>query len=179
MRPEVLEAWKSAIQKSVAMQFPNFLPLIKRVRGEPRGILKFQWHPHPNLWCYIAFRPLDSEAFDVLVGWSTQDRFPIADQGARERIHDPEDFAAPSFIDWSLNLVPRSGAAHWNFWNPSDDAVEDASAFADAYSKHFLRSLTEEEANDLVRHAVELGIKEVRNHGIPYLRRRIAYEGVI
>ncbi len=176
MRPEVLEAWKSNIQKNVAMHFPNFLPLIKRVRGEPRGILKFQWHPHPKLWCYIAFRPLDSEAFDAFVGWSTRDRFPIADQAPNERAQDPENFDAPSFIDWSLNLVPRSGTAHWNFWNPPDNAVEDAAAFADAYAKHFLRSLTEDESIDLVRHAVELGIKEVYEHGLPYLRRRAAYE---
>lgn len=176
MRPEVHAAWRSQIEREVSKTFPQFVGLAKRVRGEPRGLLKYQWHPHPKLWCYIAFRPLDSEAFDALVGWSIRDRFPIADGRGATSPQDLENFDAESVIDWSLSFVPRSGAAHWNFWDPPSHVVDDPGAFADAYAKHFARSLSEEEANDLVRPAVNLGIAEVRDFGLPYLRRRAAYE---
>jgi hypothetical protein len=176
MRPEVHAAWRRQIEREVSKNFPEFVASTKRVRGEPRGILKYQWHPHPKLWCFIAFRGLDSEAFDALVGWSTRDRFPIADGQGFNTAQDLEDFDAASVIDWSLSFVPRNGAAHWNFWDPPNDVIDNPRAFADAYAQHFARSLSQEEANELIRPAVGRGIAEVRDFGLPYLRRRAAYE---
>lgn len=176
MRPEVLAAWRSQIEREVNKNFPEFEAVTKRVRGEPRGLLKYQWHPHPRLWCYIAFRPLDSEAFDALVGWSVHDRFPIADAPGGSAPQDLENFDAPHILDWSLSFVPRIGTAHWSFWNPPSNAVDDPRAFAEAYAKHFSHSLSAEEANELVWPFVELGIAEVRDFGLPYLRRRAAYK---
>ncbi len=174
MRPAVYAAWKSQIELEVAKYFSDFEPSTKRVRGESRGTLKYEWHPYPNLWCYIAFRPLDSEAFDALVGWSVHDRFPIADGSGQTQ--DLNDFESQSVMDWSLSFVPRSGTAHWNFWEPSSDIVDDPKLFSEAYMRHFSHSLTTEEASALVRPAIESGIAEVRDFGLPYLLRRVAYE---
>jgi len=75
-----------------------------------------------------------------------------------------------------MSFVPRSGTAHWNFWNQPNDVIDDPRAFTEAYAKHFARSLSSGEANDLVRPIVDLGIAEVRDYGLPYLRRRADYE---
>jgi hypothetical protein len=175
MRAEVLTAWRKQIEEAVRVQFPEFEPVTKRVRGEPRWMLKYIWHPRARLWCYIAFRPLNSEAFDALVGWSTSDRFPIADGPTGVAPQDIWNFDAPHVIDWSLTFVPRNGAAHWSFWNPSDAIRDNPTEFAKAYAAHFMRALSPQEADDLVRPAIELGIAEVRDYGIPYLQRRAAY----
>ena len=161
--------------REAASRFPEFELSAKRARSEPRGLLKFQWHPHPELWCYIAFRPLDSEAFDALIGWSTRDRFPIADGPAGDAPQDLEDFDATHAIDWSLSFVPRAGTAHWDFWNPPEGTLDDPMAFATAYASHFERKLTAAEAEQLVRPAVSIGMAEVEDFGLPYLKRRAAY----
>lgn len=179
MRKEIFDAWREEVESAVAQNFPEFHKLTKRVRGEPRGILKYQWHPSQDLWCYIAFRPLDSEGFDAMVGWSTSDRFPIADGAVGGGPQDLWDFDAPYAMTWSLNLVPRNGAAHWNFWDPPEEVVDDPAAFAREYAAHFLKVLMVEEARVLVRPAVERGIAEVRDYGIPYLRRRAAYRATV
>lgn len=176
MRTEVLDAWRGLVVREAHARFPEFSLSSKRVRGEPRGLLKFEWRPSEKLWCYIAFRPLDSEAFDALIAWSVRDRFPISDARTAEAPQDLENFDADFAIDWSLNFVPRSGAAHWNFWNPPDSVVEDPNEFALAYAAHFGRRLSHAEAEALVAPAVALGMTEVEKYGVPYLRRRALRE---
>lgn len=174
MRQEVCIAWREQIESAVAEEFPQFQRVTSRTRGEPRHLLKYRWHPHQKLWCFIAFRPLDSEAFDAFVGWSSSDRFPISDGATGAQ--DPEDFEAPHMLFWSSELVPRSGTAHWSFWNPPQSLIDDPAAFATAYAREFTKTLSPVEAADLVRPAVKAGIAEVREFGIPYLERRAKYE---
>ena len=176
MRTIICEAWKDAIDEAVRREFPNFEPLTKRARSEPRGMLKYQWHPQERLWCYIAFRPLDDDAFDAFVGWSMLDQFPIGSGLQLDKVQDILDFEAPFVLAWSMQLVPRAGAAHWSFWNPPANLSDDPEEFGRAFAEYYAQQLTYVDARKLIEPAVAAGIAEVRDYGIPYLQKRVAYK---
>lgn len=172
MRKTVFEAWRTITEDLVASEFKNFSKVTVRSRGEPRQLLKYVWRPQENLWCYIAFRPLDSEAFDALIGWSCIQKFPISDAGAGSGKQDIWDFTRPSVIVWSSQLVPRSGLAHWNFWEIPESLLESPEEFGRVHAEHFLKQLSDEDARQLVRPAIAAGVAEVKKYGIPYLEQR-------
>ena len=171
MRPVVLTAWKEVIAHRVSEELPRFSPYSRRERGEDRGMLKFASELKQGLWGFVLFRPIDSEAFDAYVGWSTDGRCPYARLGVNVETHD---FSQPRAIFASITLAGRSGAAHWSFWNPADSLADDPTAFTKAYVEYASRKYGEAEARELVAPAVEAGIREVVLYGLPYLARRAA-----
>lgn len=176
MRAVVYQAWHDTIQERVRDTFSDFALVVGRVKGEPPRMLKYEWRPEDDLWCYVAFRPLESEAFDAFVGWSTRGKFPIASANELGKAQNIWDFDAPFVLTWSMELVPRQGSAFWSFWNPPDDLIDAPEAFGKAYAEHFSMQIDYAEARQLVEPAVAKGIQEVRAHGIPYLQKRVAYQ---
>jgi hypothetical protein len=108
MRPIVLEAWRDIITAEAARRLPEFEAYGKRERGGPRGALRYQWRATPTLSCYVLFRPIDSEAFDIYAGWSTLHRCPFTFGQSSE----PDDFNVKEAMFASIQLARRSGAAH-------------------------------------------------------------------
>lgn len=174
MRKVVFQAWCELIDQEVGHRLPGFSLFAGRSRGEPRNLRKYVWKPIEGLWCFIAFRPLESEAFDAYVGWSDKERFPGQDCIAPTQ-DAMQDLGAPCRIVQSLDLVPRSGLAHWNFWQAPPELLDDPQAFGAACAAHFSKELNLEQALDLVRPAVDKGISEVHDHGLPYLARKIQF----
>jgi hypothetical protein len=171
MRSVVLKAWKEAIAHRVASDLPKFSPYSRRERGEDRGLLKFASELQPGLWGFLVFRPIDSDAFDAYVGWSTDGRCPYA----RVQVtSEPNDFTQPRAMFASITLAGRSGAAHWSFWSPDDSLTDDPAAFARAYLEYASREFSEDEARELIAPAVEAGIREIVLYGLPYLASRAA-----
>lgn len=176
MRPAVRQAVRKLVDERVASLFPEFLADTRRVRHEPRDVQKFVWRPTKGLNCYIAFRALDNEAIDAFVGWSVVDKFPIGAAGAEQTATDIWDFSQPWVLRWSLDFVPRQGASFWAFWNPDPELLNDPEAFGRVYGELFSRELSPAEALELVTPAVDLAMNEVRDYGLPYLRKRVAYQ---
>jgi hypothetical protein len=176
MRPIVYQAVEDAVNEQAANFFPEFVPDVRRVRSEPRHLQKFVWRPTERLSCYIAFRALDSEAIDAFVGWSVLGKFPIGSSGPEQVQTDIWDFSSPYIFRWSMDFVPRQGSSFWSFWNPAPELLGDPEAFGRAYGEAFAKELSSSEALSLVVPAVTLAVEEVRDYGIPYLRKRAAYE---
>ena len=173
MRSVVLEAWEEAVLRRVVDFLPQFAPYARRERGEDRGMLRFASELGPGLTGFVVFRPIQSEAFDAYVGWSTDGRCPYAraPSGA-----NPGDLTQPRAMFPSIVLAGRSGAAHWNFWSPPDSLADDPPEFARAYAEYTARESTELEARELVCSAVEAGVREIVAYGLPYLARRVAWQ---
>jgi hypothetical protein len=172
MRPVVLEAWKLAVTETAAQQLPGFHLYTRKEMGEPRNLIRYVWSPRPDLHCFIVFRPIESEAFDAWIGWSTDGRCPFA------RTQDPESFKdlnASTAICPTAWIIPRHGKAHWSFWNSPDALLDDPTAFGMAYGAHYGKTLTPAEAQVEVGPAVAEGFREIVEHGIPYLQRRAVY----
>ena len=173
MRAIVLEAWTKAVSRRVSEILPQFAPYVRRERGEDRGMLRFASELGHGLTGFVVFRPIESEAFDAYVGWSTDGRCPYARAPSSAT---PDDLTQARAMFPSIVLAGRSGTAHWNFWNAPKSMVDDAAEFARAYAEYATRELSEIEAEKLVAPAVEAGFREVLTHGIPYLARRAAWQ---
>ena len=171
MRPIVRQAWTDAIVEAMEDRLPQFVAYAKRERGEDRGLLKYVHSPVHGLWLFVAFRPIESEAFDAWLGWSTEGRCPYAlpqEPGAYL------DLSSPTAMCLSMSLVPRVGLAHWNFWEPEERIIGDPLAFLEAYAAHVLSDLTYTEARKFVASAVDAAFSEILCFGVPYLDRRVA-----
>lgn len=173
MRKTVQKAWQTSVDKAMRLQFPDFVPYAKRERGEPRGMLKYVWKASESLWCFIAFRPVESEAFDLWVGWSAYKRFPFANAPKIQVLDGSVDYDLPEAMVSSMDLVPRQGMAHWSFWNPDDEIVDDPEAFARAFAEQHALELTDEQAMTLVAPAVTAAFGELAEYGLPFLREKV------
>lgn len=171
MRKEVLNAWQQSVYAGVARSFPNFGPLRGRVRPEPPGLVKFHWRPRDGLNCFIAFRPIESEAFDVYAGWSTKDKSAVTVISSTPA--NSSSFSALEYFNVSSAYSGRQGLVHWNFWSPSDVVASDPALFANEYARHFLRVLSPEEARELVEPSVSSALEEIGTYCIPYLESRV------
>lgn len=173
MRPEVLRAWQDEVVRCMAERLPHFTRSTRRVHPDPPGLLKFEWQARHKLWCFIAFRPLDSEAFDAYAGWSNDySKSAVTNVAASGSI---DDFSSEFHFDLSMSYVPRRGLSYWSFWNPSNDAVDDARLFADEYLVQFAKALSASEAKALVVPAVNDAMDEIVTYCVPYLERKVSY----
>ncbi len=176
MRPIVQKAWSDAIDEKVLALFPDFVRVEGRGSAEPKGLRKFQWRPSEALTCFIAFRPLDDEAFDAFVAWSTRGKFPTGPAQTEAKADGILDFSLPEVLAWSMALVPRSGVSYWSFWDPPSSLANDPAKFGAAFAEHYSRALSYDEARILVEPKVCAGIAEVHDFGLPYLLRRVQFE---
>lgn len=176
MRPIVQKAWSDAIDEKVGSLFPDFVLVEKRGKNEPRGLRKFEWRPTKSLTCFVAFRPLDDEAFDAFVGWSTKGRFPTGPAHTEAKEDGILNFALPEVLAWSIALVPRTGVSYWSFWDPPASVASDPARFGAAFAEHYVQSLSYDEARSLVEPKVSAGVAEVHDYGLPYLQRRVKHE---
>lgn len=173
MRSEVLRAWRDEVVRCMSGRLPHFTLSTRRARPDPPGLLKFEWQAGHKLWCFIAFRPLDSEAFEAYAGWST-DYSKSAVTNVAVSSGSIDDFSSKFHFDFSMSYVPRSGLSYWNFWNPSGDAVDDARLFANEYLVQFARVLSADEAQALVAPAVKEAMDEIVTYCIPHLEKRVS-----
>jgi hypothetical protein len=172
MRSVVLEAWKLAIAEAMARLLPEFSLYPRREAGEPRNLLRFLWSPRPALHCFVVFRPIESEAFDAWIGWSIDGRCPFVRPQGPDAFRN---FESPAAMCSTIDLVPRSGTAHWSFWDAPQSLLADPTAFGAAYAAHFGRPLSLADAQVEVLGAVEAGLSEVVRYGVPYLQQRAAH----
>lgn len=171
MRKEVLSALKSIIAREMSASLGMFVLDESRVRPDPPGLIKYVWNPREGLWCFVAFRPIESEALDVYVGWSIKRNVPVALVSDVVGCHE---FSAEGYFNVSASYAKRGGAVHWSFWNPSDEVLDDPAKFASEYAGHYAKALSENEALALVSPSVKKAIDEVLGYGLPYLKLRIA-----
>lgn len=94
MRKVLLEALKKKIQSSIDEKIPQFQFYSKSMKGDEKGLLRYKWQVNEILCCYIVFRPLSSEGFDIRVGWSSKNRCPELRgcQGDKEFLADRNKF---------------------------------------------------------------------------------------
>jgi hypothetical protein len=176
MTKTILDAWRQTIIDEMAKELPQFSLLKGRERGEERNLLKFAWVPESSsLTCGIAFRPID-DGFDAWVGWSANGRFPYMAAQADPESGDLLDVTCPAIMVPSIVLSGRHGSAAWMLWEPADAEIDDPIAFAKAYSAYAMKVFSAQEAIDLVLPLVQSAMAEVRDCGLPYLRKRIAMD---
>ncbi len=174
MREVVYKAWVDLIKFAMQSELPKFQVYQKKEIGEEPGLVKYCWNVSSDLWCFIVFRPLDSEAFDVFIGWSSDSKCPYSRAKVFDAIETKMwDIQAPYFMTSSMNLAERTGLSHWDFFEFPEDIYDDPDAFSSLYAEHFLKDLSEEEARLLVRNAVDKGIAEIKEYGLPYLNKII------
>jgi hypothetical protein len=173
MRKIVADALRQKIQSSVETLLPQFEFYNKSMKGDEKGLLRYRWKPKENLSCFIVFRLLSSEGFDVSVGWSTMNRCPFSTV-VLSKPDDIWNFSLDEMMVPTIDLANRNGLAHWSFWQPPDEVINNPEAYGRAYAEHFLKQLDEKEALDLVNDAVLKGMNEVIEHGIPYLNKKIS-----
>lgn len=173
MRGAIEHAWGLKVREAVARAFPEFVEAIGRVRGEEKGLIKFEWRPRPTFIGALAFRPL-AEGFDAWVGWSTNGKFPYA-QAKNPKIgaHDPADFEHSAAMFLTIVLAKRSGLAFWKFWRPDDALIDNPTEYARQFAQYCLRTDEPAEARRVVELPVEQAVAEIKQFGIPYLHSRI------
>lgn len=171
MRPEVLRAWQDEVVRCIVERLPHFTRSTRRVRSDPPGLLKFEWQARHKLWCFVAFRPLDSEAFDAYAGWST-DYSKSAVTNVAASGDSIDDFSSEFHFDLSMSYVPRRDLSYWSFWDPSSEAADDARLFANEYMVQFTKVLSANEAKALVAPVVNDAMDEIVTYCIPYLEKR-------
>jgi hypothetical protein len=172
MRKLVLEALKIKIQSEMEIKFPQYKFYKKTMRGDEKGLLRYICQSIDNLSLFIVFRPLTSEGIEASVGWSVLDRCPISTVTVQgESMFN--DFTLDEMMVPLICISKRNGLAHWDFWNPSDELLDNPEKFAIAHSQHFQKQLSIEESQYLVNDAVEKCTQEIFDFGIPYLNNKI------
>ena len=174
IREIVYTAWKELVKEQVGATLPELAEVSMR-RGEWKRALKYELpNDTGNIFCYVIFRFLDSdEAFDLWGLWSKKKNVKFLPWFTMEPI---DDFSRDEAFHDSLSIAGRSGASAWSFWEPSDPAVDDSELFAEEYVQHYFKDLSEEEVRELVLPSVLEAVKEVEEHVIPYLKKRIDAE---
>lgn len=155
-------------------RFPQFYFYKKSIKGDEKGLLRYRWDAASNLSCYIVFRPLESEAYEIRIGWSNLDRCPVSTIKLASKT-DIYNFNLNEMMVNTIAIANRNGLAHWPFWEPDEDITRDPVKYAAAFVDFQMKNLGEKEAEDIVSDAVELGMQELEVHGVPYLEEKISH----
>jgi hypothetical protein len=167
MRKEVKAALINALDLLASTELQGFKRIPRR-KGEDPGLVKYgRKIKKGSLWLLIGFRPISSEAFDAWIGWAPDDYWP--QNISQDEIYGIPVIENPVAKVCSMNLVPRDGSAHWSFWKPTSEALDNPDLFASEFTKHFCKALTEQDAQKLVMESVCDAMKEVVDFGLPLL----------